>query len=572
MKDMTEDSQAKIEVVNPLDAVMQCLHDQPQCLHYPLQESIETEHEHLGQQESLTEGTELESFATHPPVVEVPAAELPVAEPSTTEPSASGTPAAEQSSAVRSVEEVSTVNTSRSVVYRLYISHFLSTWNSRMFEFGAVLFLAAIYPGSLTPMSIYALVRSASAILLAPAIGNIIDTKNRLSVVRFSIVCQRIAVIMSCVLFYLLALGVIPGPRDVKAGLLGLTILACVEKLCSVMNLVSVERDWVVVITGEDESARQVVNARMRRIDLFCKLLGPLAISMINAGSLKAAILITLAMNSASIPIEYMTIATVFRLVPSRSRNSPSNARRDNPDSSAANVLASIACYFKSLVSSMPFYFRHPAFHASFALALLYLTVLSFSGPMISFLLFSGFTSAAVGGIRTASTIFELSATWIAPRVMKRIGTIRAGIWFLNWQLICLAVGVSLFWTIHARIPAASSLVAGVAMSRIGLWGYDLSAQAIVQDRVQFNQRGAFSTTEASFQNLFELLSYVATIVFSQPDQFKWPVIISTIATYAAGALYTFFVKKQRGHLVHFDNLLQRKEWHTHEPSGSTPV
>lgn len=70
---------------------------------------------------------------------------------------------------------------------RLYISHFLSTWNSRVFEFGAVLYLASIYPGTLLPMSVYALSRQASAIVLSPAIGRFIDNSNRLKVVRLSI-------------------------------------------------------------------------------------------------------------------------------------------------------------------------------------------------------------------------------------------------------------------------------------------------------------------------------------------------------------------------------------------------
>lgn len=70
---------------------------------------------------------------------------------------------------------------------RLYVSHFLSTWNSRVFEFGAVLYLASIYPGTLLPMSVYALSRQASAIVLSPVIGRFIDKSNRLKVVRLSI-------------------------------------------------------------------------------------------------------------------------------------------------------------------------------------------------------------------------------------------------------------------------------------------------------------------------------------------------------------------------------------------------
>jgi hypothetical protein len=70
---------------------------------------------------------------------------------------------------------------------RLYISHFLSTWNSRVFEFGAVLYLAAIFPTTLLPMSVYALVRGTSAIVFSSNVGSYIDKSERLSAVRLSI-------------------------------------------------------------------------------------------------------------------------------------------------------------------------------------------------------------------------------------------------------------------------------------------------------------------------------------------------------------------------------------------------
>lgn len=73
------------------------------------------------------------------------------------------------------------------IARRLYVSHFLSTWNSRVFEFGAVLYLATIFPGTLLPMSVYALTRGFSAIVFASAVGHYIDVGNRLQVVRVSI-------------------------------------------------------------------------------------------------------------------------------------------------------------------------------------------------------------------------------------------------------------------------------------------------------------------------------------------------------------------------------------------------
>merc|ERR1712093_66665 len=175
----------------------------------------------------------------------------------------------------------------KSIARRLYLSHFLSTWNSRVFEFGAVLYLATIYPGTLLPMSIYAFTRGFSAIIFAPAVGQYIDTGNRLQVVRVSIVVQRIVVATSCVLFYILAIH-LPLGRGGKTGMLvALSFLACIEKLCSIMNLISVEKDWLVVVCRKDQTALRALNAQMRRIDLLCKLLGPLFIALVDGASTK---------------------------------------------------------------------------------------------------------------------------------------------------------------------------------------------------------------------------------------------------------------------------------------------
>ena len=70
---------------------------------------------------------------------------------------------------------------------RLYISHFLSTWNSRTFEFAALLVVARLFQETLLPVSIYALFRAGSAICFAPFVGRYVDHGDRLNTVRFSI-------------------------------------------------------------------------------------------------------------------------------------------------------------------------------------------------------------------------------------------------------------------------------------------------------------------------------------------------------------------------------------------------
>lgn len=134
----------------------------------------------------------------------------------------------------------------RPIAFRLYTSHFLSTWNSRLFEFGAALFLTAVYPGTLLPVSIYSLVRNAGYIVLAQPLGKWINNGNRLSIIRTSIIGQRVPVAASCALLLVLELkrgGL--GYKTENGIFAAVVLLAVVEKLCSTMNTISVERDWV---------------------------------------------------------------------------------------------------------------------------------------------------------------------------------------------------------------------------------------------------------------------------------------------------------------------------------------
>ena len=63
---------------------------------------------------------------------------------------------------------------------------------------------------------------------------------------------------------------------------------------------------------SSDVSLYVVLNSQMRRIDLFCKLIGPLVISVIDGLATEIAILVTLGLNVISVGIEYFAIAQVF--------------------------------------------------------------------------------------------------------------------------------------------------------------------------------------------------------------------------------------------------------------------
>lgn len=159
--------------------------------------------------------------------------------------------------------------------------------------------------------------------------------------------------------------------------------------------------------------------------------------------------------------------------------SSPVTARRP----SQPTLPRRISSWFDQLIQPWVEYVRNQAFLASFSLSLLYFTVLSTGVQMQTYLLTLGFTSLEVSVMRLAAVAMELFATWAAPILMNKIGPIRSGLWFLNEQFTCIAVSVILYMSATAGTKAAGySLIAGVTFSRLGLWGFDLSVQYLVQE------------------------------------------------------------------------------------------
>ena len=101
---------------------------------------------------------------------------------------------------------------------------------------------------------------------------------------------------------------------------------------------------------------------------------------------------------------------------------------------------------------------------------------------MIAYLLSVGFKATHIALARIIAVVLEISATWLAPFLMGKIGHVRAGLWFVNWQAVWITIAGLLFTTIESPFFSAMGLVGGVIVSRVGLWGFDLCAQVIMQE------------------------------------------------------------------------------------------
>ncbi|TKX22333.1 ferroportin1-like protein [Elsinoe australis] len=337
------------------------------------------------------------------------------------------------------------------------------------------------------------------------------------------------------------------------------------------MNTIAIERDWVVVIAGSATETLRAMNSTMRRIDLTCKLFGPLMIAFVHGWSARLGILMTFATALLSIPSEYLLIARVHKACPdlqSKPKATAKDTSKSNQGTWYSRVGNWVVASSRSTIEDLTYYGSHEAFLPSFSLALLYLTVLSFGGQMVNYLVSRSLASSTIGLLRTGSAVFEISATWIAPLIMGRIGAVRSGIWLLNWQLGCLAIATATMWVQDTTFGGLWIFLPSVMLSRAGLWGFDLTAQYLIQEEVEAEGRGRFSSIEASFQNLFELCAFATTIVFSKPEQFKIPAVISAAATASAAFTYALYVRKRRGHLFHQSRCLQSRGAKSMAPGG----
>lgn len=161
----------------------------------------------------------------------------------------------------------------------------------------------------------------------------------------------------------------------------------------------------------------------------------------------------------------------------------PDDLEQSEPQSRSVCQPRGLMTVLRGIAKPWVDYARSPVILPSIALSMLYLTVLSFGTQMTTYLLAIHFSPLQISVMKIFAVISELSATWFTPFLMRKIGHVRSGLWFINWQLGCIAVATGLLFSpqIDAKV-ATIGLVIGVIFSRLGLWGFDLCVQFLIQE------------------------------------------------------------------------------------------
>jgi len=198
---------------------------------------------------------------------------------------------------------------------------------------------------------------------------------------------------------------------------------------------------------------------------------------------------------------------------------------------------------------------------ASLSMALQSFSVLSLSGPMMTYLLSRKYTLSWITMARTFSSFIEIFSTISTPWAVSRLSgphinplrpLIRVGTWGLSWQLVTLLPAlVSLFFlsddpsdapaSTHPWLTAAFFVF--LALSRLGLWTHNLMAQNLVQIAVPEKQLVEFSGVEMSFVSAAEVGRWSCTAAWSQPAQFRGVAVASMIVLFLCWASFILWAR-----------------------------
>nr|XP_055065635.1 solute carrier family 40 member 1 [Misgurnus anguillicaudatus] len=361
--------------------------------------------------------------------------------------------------------------------FLIYVSGALSMWGDRMWHFAISVFLIELYGRNLLLTGIFGLVVAGSVLLLGALIGDWVDRNPRNKVAHASLFIQNISVTI-CSIVLMLVFSYKKWIEEIWDGWLTVVcytvviILADVANLASTALTITIQRDWIVVITGYNRGHLAGMNATMRRIDQVTNILAPLAVGQVmTLASNVVGCGFILGWNLVSLIVEFIFLSRVYRIVPELSVKPPvlehqvcvekkrerkcTQGRSSCPtsavyegNSSSLHLSRIPKCFqhLRGLLSTCRegwrAYYRQPVFLAGLGLAFLYTTVLGFDCITTGYAYTQGISGSLLSILMGISAVAGLLGTLLFTKLRKACGLINTGLISSGLHLGCLMLCV----------------------------------------------------------------------------------------------------------------------------------
>ena len=443
------------------------------------------------------------------------------------------------------------IDRAREAPMYLYISHFVSTFDDRLWQFAVPIMLMDVWKETLFPAAAVTFTTNIVTCIVMPYVGAWSDSQDRMKVLGISIFGESCSIIIAAFLLYCVA--AVSEDPDYPVWTLTETVLftlLCLANAATEISMrigqQSLEKDWVVVIANILQESTAEMNRNMRTIDLGCKLLGPACFGLfvqLSAQSplqkLANALLLLVIWNVIVIPLEYYTVSRVYNSVPTLGVKNIKTRQITNPVS--------------VLIDGWKSYWRHPVSQASIAYGLLWFTVLDNGVLMTSYLKWLGIPEGPLGISRGIGAMFGIIGTWLHPVIVRRLSDDSTSGLLFVWMfwLLLLPIGAS-FMFYGTTQTSAIVMIVSVTVSRALLWCFDLTIQKLLQDTVQESERGVVNSVHTAVTQLMLVCVSISGMFFPEPTEFATLVSISLLSVLLSCIAYTTWFVSYEHTLVHY--------------------
>ncbi|XP_032493634.1 solute carrier family 40 member 1 [Phocoena sinus] len=365
-----------------------------------------------------------------------------------------------------------------SAKFLLYLGHSLSTWGDRMWHFAVSVFLVELYGNSLLLTAVYGLVVAGSVLVLGAIIGDWVDKNARLKVAQTSLVIQNVSVILCGIILMMVFLH----KKDLLTMYHGWVLTSCyiliitianIANLASTATAITIQRDWIVVVAGDDRSKLADMNATIRRIDQLTNILAPMAVGQIMTfGSPVIGCGFISGWNLVSMCVEYFLLWKVYQKTPALAVKAAPKEETElkqlnvyketepkslegthlmgekDPDIHELEHEQELSCAsqmaepFRTFRDGWVSYYNQPVFLAGMGLAFLYMTVLGFDCITTGYAYTQGLSGSILSILMGASAVTGIMGTVAFTWLRHKCGLVRTGLISGFAQLSCLTLCV----------------------------------------------------------------------------------------------------------------------------------
>lgn len=430
-------------------------------------------------------------------------------------------------------------------------SYFFTTWNARADSWAISLFLSLLFPDTLLPISIYSFACSSSCLIFGPFVGWIVDKSPRLLTVSIAVILQKL-LICSCAFLLLLKLRFtlddqIPPDLTLDWHFYVLVVNGSVLQVANLISRISIERDWSTCISKSSNGQIPLsrLNSRLRLIDLASDLAAPFVISAVSSfWNIQWGMVFVLGVSALSIPLEWTTIRFVYPLFPALAEKSVNNFARIKFDFQIVTKLRS-----------------SPVSTTCFSISVLYLSVMSINTVSIAYLVSKSTNTMIISAARGVSVLSGILSTYTLQKLIGYLGLNSTGLLAIWYQFFCLAVvAVSFYFPPSWTFTSIAIFLMGICLSRWGLWTFDLVQRQLLQENVPSEYLGTISGVEISLKNMFQMVAYALTIIWTSPTDFWIHSHISAVAVLSSAISYTYFVLSVPTNPSEFEQLLPQED------------